>query len=96
MKRKPRRQPTFADTRPAPAARHVGRCPVTGKLRYTSKADAKAAKKARGLKSCVYHCTHCGLFELGRLGDLPRARHREFHDALRRPDDGVTPTRRTR
>lgn len=87
------RTPSFKDARPAPHARHVGRCEFTGKYRYPYKRDAKAVKAASGMSNHlhVYECEFCGHFELGSKGGLPRAVHREFHAAKGTPTAQPTP-----
>lgn len=51
---------------------HAPRCPVTGKISHTCKADAKAQKKrqiAHGASNVntlkTFKCPHCGFFHLG-------------------------------
>ena len=85
------RAPSFQQARPAPNARHIGRCLYTGKYRFPIKRDAKAAKADSGLNSlAVYLCEFCGNYELGSKGGMPRAVHREIHAAKIRQDAANT------
>lgn len=60
-------------------------CPVTGKKSYTSKRDARSARRRHhaGAQLNVYRCTSCGFLHLGHMPQRVRSGDVEKTDWMR-------------